>query len=103
MGVVLRQSLANTAITYVGFALGAANTLLLYTRFMSEAYYGLVGVLLSTAALLMPLMSFGIPNTLVKYYAGYRERKDLQGFLTLICFLPLLIIIPLGVFSLLAN
>ncbi len=103
MGIVLRQSLANTAITYVGFALGAANTLLLYTRFMSEAYYGLVGVLLSTAALLMPLMSFGIPNTLVKYYAGYRERKDLQGFLTLICFLPLLIIIPLGVFSLLAN
>ena len=103
MGVVLRQSIANTAITYTGFGLGAINTLLLYTRFMSEAYYGLVGVLLSTAALLMPIMSFGIPNTLVKYYSGYREREDLQGFLTLVFLFPLLIILPLGVFSHLAN
>lgn len=103
MGVVLRQSIANTAITYAGFGLGAINTLLLYTRFMSEAYYGLVGVLLSTAALLMPVMSFGIPNTLVKFYSGFRERKDLQGFLTLVFLFPLLIILPLGAFSYLAN
>ena len=103
MGVVLRQSIANTVITYAGFGLGAINTLLLYTRFMSEAYYGLVGVLLSTAALLMPIMSFGIPNTLVKYYSGYKDRKDLQGFLTLIFLFPLLIILPLGAFSYLAN
>ena len=93
MGVVLRQSIANTVITYAGFGLGAINTLLLYTRFMSEAYYGLVGVLLSTAALLMPIMSFGIPNTLVKYYSGYKDRKDLQGFLTLIFLFPLLYLI----------
>ena len=103
MGVVLRQSIANTAITYIGFGLGAINTLLLYTRFMSETYYGLVGVLLSTAALLMPVMSFGIPNTLVKYYSGFREREDLQGFLTLVFLFPLLIILPLGVISYLAN
>lgn len=103
MGIVLRQTATNTAITYLGFALGAVNTLFLYTRVMSDAYFGLVGVLLSTATLLMPVMSFGIPNTLVKYYSAYKKQGDLQGLLTLVFLLPLLIIIPLGAYSYLAN
>ncbi len=103
MGVVRRQSLINTAITYTGFGLGAVNTLLLYTRIMSETYYGLVGVMLSTATLLMPILSFGIPNTLVKYYTGFKGQKDLQSFLTLALVFPLLVILPLGAFSYFAN
>ncbi|MDM9631858.1 lipopolysaccharide biosynthesis protein [Robiginitalea aurantiaca] len=103
MGIVLRQTAANTAITYLGFALGAVNTLFLYTRVMSDAYFGLVGVLLSTATLLMPVMSFGIPNTLVKFYSAYKERGGLQDFLSLVFILPLLIIIPLGAYSYFAN
>ena len=103
MGIVRRQSLINTAITYAGFGLGAINTLLLYTRILSETYYGLVGVMLSTAVLLMPVLSFGITNTMVKYYAGFKERKDLQSFLTLALLLPLLAILPLGAFRYLAN
>ena len=103
MGIVLRQTALNTAITYVGFALGAVNTLFLYTRVMSDAYFGLVGVLISTATLLMPVMSFGIPNTLVKYYSAYKERADLQPLLTLALAVPLLIVLPLGIFSYFAN
>lgn len=103
MGIVRKQSVINTAITYAGFALGAINTLVLYTRFMSAEYFGLVGVILSTSALLMPLMSFGIPNTLVKFYSGYRERDDLQGFLSMAILLPLLVILPLGIYSFTAN
>lgn len=103
MGIVLRQTASNTAITYLGFALGAVNTLFLYTRVMSDQYFGLVGVLLSTATLLMPVMSFGIPNTLVKYYSAYKKESGLQGLLTLVLVLPLLIIIPLGAFSYIAN
>jgi len=103
MGIVLRQTAVNTAITYGGFALGAVNTLFLYTRVMSDAYFGLVGVLISTATLLMPVMSFGIPNTLVKYYSAYKEHEDLQPLLTLALAVPLLIVIPLGLFSYFAN
>ena len=103
MGIVLRQTAANTAITYLGFALGAVNTLFLYTRVMSDAYFGLVGVILSTATLLMPVMSFGIPNTLVKYYAAYRDRGGVQELLSLVFVLPLLIVVPLGAYSYVAN
>lgn len=99
MGIIARQTINNTVLTYVGFALGALNTLFLYTRFMSEEYFGLVGVVLSTGALLMPLMSLGVPNTLVRYFSQYSESDELKGFLTLMLVLPLITVIPLGIFS----
>jgi len=100
MGIVLKQTLSNTIITYLGFVLGAINALFLYTNFLTDEYYGLVGVILSTSAILMPLMAFGVQNTLVKFYSSF-EKKD--AFLTLMVLLPLLIIIPLAAFAYFAN
>lgn len=100
MGIVLKQTLNNTVITYLGFALGAINALFLYTNFLTDEYYGLVGVILSTSAILMPLMAFGVQNTLVKYYSGF-EKTD--AFLTLMVLLPLVMIIPLAAFAYFAN
>ena len=93
MGVVASQSFKNMVTTYVGFGIGAVNTLVLYVNFLSQEYYGLVGFLLSTATILMPIMAFGVHNTLVKFYSKYTgERQD--GFLTLMLVLPFVIIIP---------
>ncbi len=103
MGIVLKQSLNNTIVTYLGFAIGAVNTLFLYTRFLTDEYYGLVGVILSASAILMPVLAFGVPNTLVKYYSSFQDKKDSDGFLTLMLFLPLSLIVPIGCFSFFAN
>lgn len=100
MGIVLRQTFNNTIITYFGFALGAVNALFLYTNFLTDEYYGLVGVILSTSAILMPIMAFGVHNSLVKYYSSF-EKKD--SFLTLMVLLPLVMIIPLAAFAYFAN
>ena len=103
MGIVLKQSLNNTLITYGGFAIGALNLLFLYTRFLSDEYFGLVNVILSASSVLMPILAFGIPNTLVKYYSGLEERNGKDGFLTLMVFLPLILIVPIGAISYLTN
>ena len=103
MGIVLKQSLNNTLITYGGFAIGALNLLFLYTRFLSDEYFGLVNVILSASSVLMPLLAFGIPNTLVKYYSGFQELNGKDGFLTLMVILPLILIVPIGAISYLAN
>lgn len=103
MGIVLKQSLNNTLITYGGFAIGALNLLFLYTRFLSDEYFGLVNVILSASSVLMPILAFGIPNTLIKYYSGFQERNGKDGFLTLMAFLPLILIVPIGAISYLAN
>lgn len=99
MGIIFKQSLSNLIITYIGFGIGAINTLFLYTQFLTDAYYGLVGVILSTSAILMPLLAFGVPNTIVKYYSNFQNGKTLDGFLTLMLLLPLLLMVPIALLS----
>src|SRR5690606_38427928 len=94
MGVVRKQSIQNVLITYLGFFFGAINFVFLYTKILPDRYYGLVTFILAAAALLMPVMSFGVHNTLVKFYSGYTDPQK-KGFLSLMLVLPLLGIFPL--------
>lgn len=94
MGIVFRQSFKNVVATYLGFAIGALNTLFLFTYFLSKAQYGLVSYVTSTATILSPLIAFGVNNTLVRYYTAYQDKKEQAQFNLMLCFLPLLIIVP---------
>ncbi|MGB6150996.1 MAG: polysaccharide biosynthesis C-terminal domain-containing protein [Pricia sp.] len=96
MGVVFKQSLNNTIVTYIGFGVGAINVLFLYTNFMSDEYYGLVNVVLSAAMVLMPILAFGVPNTLIKFYSSFKDDRAADSFLTLMLLLPLALIIPIA-------
>ena len=95
MGIVLKQSLRNTAITYIGFGIGAINILFLYTKILPDAYFGLVTFILATGAILMPLMAFGVHNTLIKFYAVQTDSEK-NGFLTLMLLLPMGGILPIA-------
>lgn len=95
MGIVIKQSLKNMTLTYLGFAFGALNTLFLYTQILPDEYYGLVTFILASGAILMPLMAFGVHNTMVKFYSNYQDSQK-DAFLTLMLFIPLLGIIPLA-------
>lgn len=103
MGIVLKQSLNNTIVTYFGFAIGAANTLFLYTNFMQPSNYGLIQVILSVSAVLTPILAFGVPNSLVKFYSSFKNEKTQDSFLTLMLLLPLVLIIPVALISYVAN
>ncbi|MCA0153197.1 oligosaccharide flippase family protein [Winogradskyella vincentii] len=97
MGIILKQSFKNTISTYLGFGIGAINTLFLYTNFLTDQYYGLVAFLLSTANIMMPFMAFGVHNAIIKYYSSFKAKNSINGFLTLMLFLPLIFIIPVGI------
>ncbi|MHA6280671.1 lipopolysaccharide biosynthesis protein [Salinimicrobium sp. CAU 1759] len=96
MGIIISQSAKNLATTYVGFGIGAINTLFLYTNFLTPEYYGLVGFLLSAANLIWPLMAFGVHNTLVKFYTSYDTQEQKDKLLSVILLLPLGISLVLG-------
>ncbi len=100
MGIVLRQSVRNTVLTYIGFAIGAANALFMYPHFLGKTYYGLTAFLLSSANIMMPLMAFGVHNTLVKFYSGYLTERERAAFLGFMLMLPVLAIVPVGVIAL---
>lgn len=97
MGIVKNQSIKNTFITFVGFGIGAVNALFLYTTFLGKLHYGIVATVLSGANILMPLMAFGIHNTLVRFYSRCKDEKEREEFLTFIICMPLAFIIPLSI------
>ena len=96
MGIVQNQSFKNTIITYLGFGIGAINVLFLFTHFLSDQYHGLVAYLLSTANVMMPLLALGVHNAIIKFYSSFKTKNTQNSFLTLMLFLPLLAIVPLG-------
>ena len=91
MGVILNQSFKNLVTTYVGFGIGAINTLFLFTYFLEQEYYGLVSFLLSAANLIWPFMAFGVHSTLVKFFSFYKTREEKDRLLNLVLFLPLVV------------
>lgn len=99
MGIVRKQSVQNVVVTYLGFFFGAINTLFLYTKILEDEYYGLVTFILASGAILMPLMAFGVHNTLVKFYSNYSDTEK-NGFLTLMLLVPLLGIVPVALMGL---
>ncbi len=96
MGIVQKQSFANTITTYIGFALGAINVLFLYTHFLTDEYHGLVAFVLSTANIMMPIFALGVHNTIIKFYSSYKTNNNINSFLSLMLLLPLAMIIPVG-------
>lgn len=94
MGIVVKQSFWNMFTTFIGFTIGAANTLFMYTHFLGKEFYGLTAFLLSSANLIMPLLSFGIQNTLVRFYNHSHTEKEQHQFLNFILLLPLVVILP---------
>lgn len=103
MGVVANQSFKNIILTYLGFLIGGINTLFLYTQFLSTQQYGMVNYMLSLATVLTPLMAFGVHNTLIKFYSSFKTRSTQNSFLTLMLFLPLVIVVPVVAFTYLFN
>lgn len=97
MGIVANQTIKNTIITYIGFAIGAINTLFLYTNFLTPTYYGIVGYLLSASTILMPILAFGTQNTLIKFFSFYKDQSQQNAFTGFVFLLPLLICIPTAI------
>jgi len=95
MGIVIKQSISNTVITYIGFAIGAANTLFMYPRILGADFFGLTGFILSSGNVIMPLMAFGVHNTMVKFFTEYRHDHEKNGFLTYLLLLPLIAAVPI--------
>lgn len=89
MGVVRKQSVYSSIFIFIGFAIGAANTLLLYTKYLDMDQYGLTGILRDVSVLFSMLATFGTNTALLKFFPLYqarlgREKNDLPFLILLI-------------------
>ena len=92
MGIVQRQGIRNTLISYVGLAIGFANTILIMPRLLSPAQIGLVGtVLLPLATVGAQVAAFGFANAGMRYFPFFRNQgRNHAGFFPLLLAPPLL-------------
>lgn len=80
MGVIARQSLKSSTVSYFGLVIGYVITLFIYPKFLETREIGLVKVLLSAGMLFTSLAHLGMTNVVSKYISAYKE-KEIPGFL----------------------
>ena len=97
MGIVQRQGLRNTFISYVGLGIGFVNTTLVLPRLLAPAQLGLTSVLVSLATMGALVSALGFTNTTLRYFPYFRNRETGHSG-----FLPLLLGLPLALFMLVA-
>lgn len=90
MGLVVRQSILTTIISYAGAVIGYINLLYLYPKFLDPEQVGLLRTLQDAAILFSPFAQFGLANSILRYYPQLVKSKDAQGgFLSLVLLLAL--------------
>ena len=96
MGIVTKQTFQNILIIGIAFAFGGLNTLVFYPAFLSAEAYGLVVFLLATSNLLMPLIGFGIHQTIIRYYSSYPTKEMQDRFLSAVILIPFFVALLIG-------
>ena len=97
MGVIFRQGIQNTIISYIGVALGFVVTIWMYPNILRPEQYGLTRVLLSLAMVSSQLASFGMKNTIIRFFPYFRNKDNQHnGFLFLSLAIPFIGLILLG-------
>jgi O-antigen/teichoic acid export membrane protein len=95
MSTIRKQSLISSGVVYLGFGLGAINTLL-FARWLTPAQNGLViGMFVSIGNIMYPIATMGMPSVINRFYPYYKDdlpakKNDLMSiafFLTLAAFL----------------
>ncbi|MDX1636840.1 MAG: oligosaccharide flippase family protein [Balneolaceae bacterium] len=90
MGVIVRQSIQNTVIAYVGVVLGIVSTILLYPRVLTPDQYGLTRILVSLTAVAAQFAHLGMKNTITRYFPHFKNTPaGKQGLLFLTLVVPL--------------
>lgn len=85
MGIVIRQSIKTTLVSYIGFAIGYVNALFLFPLVLSKEQIGLTRLLISVSFLFATFASLGAGNIPTKFFPYFRdEKKQHNGILSFI-------------------
>jgi O-antigen/teichoic acid export membrane protein len=99
MGIVKRQGIKQSVVTYVGVLIGMVNVLFIYPAFLQEAEIGILNYVRETAAMLSLFAFLGSTELVVRFFPFFRnDEKQHQGFLFL-----LLMIVSMGCLLMLAG
>ncbi len=76
MGVIAKQSIRGTIVTYLGIAVGIVTTFFVLTRFLTTEEIGLARVLIDAATLFVGLAQLGTNASIIRFYPYFREKDS---------------------------
>ena len=76
MGVIAKQSIRGTIVTYIGIAVGIVTTFFVLTRFLTTEEIGLARVLIDAATLFIGLAQLGTNASIIRFYPYFREKDS---------------------------
>ena len=76
MGVIAKQSIRGTIVTYIGIAVGVVTTFFVLTRFLTTEEIGLARVLVDAATLFIGLAQLGTSASIIRFYPYFREKDS---------------------------
>jgi O-antigen/teichoic acid export membrane protein len=76
LGIIIRQSIQNTLISYAGVALGFISTILLFPNILESDQFGLTRLLLSVGLVCVQFSHLGMKNIIIRYFPYYQHSDD---------------------------
>ena len=80
MGVIAKQSIRGTIVTYLGIAVGIVTTFFVLTRFLTTEEIGLARVLIDAAVLFVGLAQLGTSSSVIRFYPYFHDDEEDHGF-----------------------
>jgi O-antigen/teichoic acid export membrane protein len=91
LGIIVRQSIVNSIITYLGIFLGFALTIFLYPHILDPDQYGLTRVLISASLICSQFAHLGFHNLILRYFPFFKNAdKKEHGLLFWALVIPFL-------------
>ena len=75
MGVVRKQGVNITLVSFLGVIIGAINTMFVFPNVLGAEGHGLVMLILSIGTVLAQFAHLGIPNTIIRFFPYLKDRK----------------------------
>jgi len=89
MGIVIKQGIKSTIVSYIGIVIGTFNVLWLYPMFLEPETIGLLRVLQDLPLLIALFVQMGATSIIDKFFFYFQEeKKNTNGFLFLVLFYP---------------
>jgi len=81
MGIIAKQSIKGTIVTYLGVAVGFVTTFFVITRFLTTEDIGLARVLIDAATLFIGLAQLGTSSSIIRFYPYFKsDGRGEHGF-----------------------
>jgi O-antigen/teichoic acid export membrane protein len=101
MGIIQRQGIKNTIISYAGIAIGFVSLIFIQPRYLTQEELGLTRVFFAFSSLIATLLPLGIGNITIRFFPLFRNLdKRHYGYFGFMILFPLVgfVIISLLIF-----